>query len=139
MQRWVSKILVPYWKVKMEEFKLEEQECLLQLDVWAVHRSQEFRDWIQNTYLWIILDFVPGGCTGLFQPCDIGMQQPLKFAVRRSQQNDLLQEAKVKLGDGHRAECIIFDKSIGTLGDHSVQWLLDAHDAVNKPEIVRKV
>jgi hypothetical protein len=38
MQRWVSKILVPYWKAKMDKFKLEEQECLLQLDIWAVHR-----------------------------------------------------------------------------------------------------
>jgi hypothetical protein len=139
IRHWVSKILVPYWKAKMVEFNLAEQECLLQLDVWVVHRSKEFRDWMQNTYPWIILDFVPGGCTGLFQPCDVGMQRLLKLAGRRSQQNDLIQEAKAKLGDGQSAECIVFDKSIGTLRDRSVRWLLDAHDAVNKPEIVLKV
>jgi hypothetical protein len=120
MKHWVSKILVPYWKAKMVEFKLEDQECLLQLDIWAVHRSHEFRDWMRNTYLWIILDFVPGGCTGLFQPCDVGMQRPLKLAGRKSQQNDLIEEAKAKLGGGERAECIVFDKSIGTLHDRSV-------------------
>lgn len=139
MQRWVSKILVPYWNAKKLELNLDDQECLLQLDVWSVHRSREFQDWVRKTYPWIILDFVPGGCTGLFQPCDVGIQRPLKLAARKSQQNDLLQEAKRKLESGDMAEFIVFDKTLGTLRNRSVQWMLDAHDAVNTPEIVLKV
>lgn len=43
-------------------------------------------------HLWIILDYVPGGCTGLFQPCDVRMQRVLKQAITCAQSSDLVAE-----------------------------------------------
>ncbi|KZV80767.1 hypothetical protein EXIGLDRAFT_578050, partial [Exidia glandulosa HHB12029] len=61
---YVTKILVPYLERAKEEENLDpEQEALVQLDCWSVHRSEEFRNWLETTYPWIKLDFVPGGCT----------------------------------------------------------------------------
>ncbi|KIJ33779.1 hypothetical protein M422DRAFT_120251, partial [Sphaerobolus stellatus SS14] len=66
MENWVNLILVPYFQRKKKELgRPEDQECLLQIDVWSVHRSKEFRGFMSSTYPWIILDYVPGGCTGL--------------------------------------------------------------------------
>ncbi len=38
---YISEIVVPYWNKKKEELGcLSTQECILQIDVWAVHRSR---------------------------------------------------------------------------------------------------
>ncbi|KAI0363458.1 hypothetical protein BV20DRAFT_1031266, partial [Pilatotrama ljubarskyi] len=66
MQKYVRDILVPYFNTQREELELPRtHRCLLQLDVWSVHRGTEFRTWLSDTYPWIIRDFVPAGCTGL--------------------------------------------------------------------------
>ncbi|KIM89788.1 hypothetical protein PILCRDRAFT_94971 [Piloderma croceum F 1598] len=53
-----------YWSTQetMCTFK-----SIRQIDVWSVHRSQEFRSWMKAHYLNIIVDFVPGGCTPVWQ------------------------------------------------------------------------
>ncbi|KAG1760822.1 hypothetical protein EDD22DRAFT_780617 [Suillus occidentalis] len=75
MCKYVNDILVPYW----EEQKVlpnapADQECILHLNVWSVHRSIQFHMWTDMTYPWIKYHFVPGGCTGVGQPCDISIQ-----------------------------------------------------------------
>ncbi|KAF8988262.1 hypothetical protein BDZ89DRAFT_974934 [Hymenopellis radicata] len=138
LKRWVSLILVPYWKRKMMEFSLESQECMLQLDVWSVHRKEAFQNWVRTTYDWIDLDFIPGGCTGLCQACDVSIQHPVKLSIRQSQQEDLLNEATSQLGTAEGAAAITFETGIKVIRDRSVQWLVDAYHAVNKPELVKK-
>ncbi|KIJ15725.1 hypothetical protein PAXINDRAFT_32043, partial [Paxillus involutus ATCC 200175] len=64
---YVHDILAPYWT---KQFELvagtpDGQECVLQLDVWSVHRSVQFRTWLDKHYPWIKYRFVPGGCTGI--------------------------------------------------------------------------
>ncbi|EJD35280.1 hypothetical protein AURDEDRAFT_26774, partial [Auricularia subglabra TFB-10046 SS5] len=64
MRQYVDKILVPHFaRVKRDLGLPADQECLLQLDCWSVHRSDEFRSWIKTAYPWIKLDYVLGGCT----------------------------------------------------------------------------
>jgi hypothetical protein len=75
MQLFVDHILAPYF----EETKVKlgcpaHQKSLWTIDVWSVHRSNEFLDWMSAKHPTIIVDFVPGGCTGVAQPCDVGIQ-----------------------------------------------------------------
>ncbi|EKM49582.1 uncharacterized protein PHACADRAFT_106616, partial [Phanerochaete carnosa HHB-10118-sp] len=64
MCSYITHILVPYFNsIKEQLGLLPDQECILELDVWSVHRSEQFRTWMKAAYPWIILDFVPGGCT----------------------------------------------------------------------------
>jgi len=66
MKNFVNKILAPYFDKKKEELGLpQSQKSLWQIDVWLVHRSDEFRSWMRKTHPNIIIDFVPGGCTGV--------------------------------------------------------------------------
>jgi DDE superfamily endonuclease len=139
MRAWVTHILVPYWRQKMVEVGIPVQECLLQLDAWKVHRSKEFTDWIHTEYPWITLEFVPGGCTGLFQPCDVGIQRPLKLAIKHCQQDDMVKATLAQLQSGVSADEIKFDVSIGVLRDRTVKWLVSAFHQVNKPDVVRQV
>ncbi|RDX45145.1 hypothetical protein OH76DRAFT_1330854, partial [Lentinus brumalis] len=63
MQSYVEKILVPYFNKHKKRLKCEWQKCIWNIDCWSVHHSEEFRMWMKATYAWIIVIFVPGGCT----------------------------------------------------------------------------
>jgi hypothetical protein len=75
MRVFVDNILTPYFTSRKVELGLPiEQKSLWQIDVWLVHHSKEFRDWMRINHPNVVIDFVPGGCTGVHQPCDIGIQ-----------------------------------------------------------------
>jgi hypothetical protein len=139
MKTWVVDILVPYWQLKMAEFGLQSQECLLQLDVWSVHQSQEFKSWMKENYPWITLEFVVGGCTGIWQPCNTGIQRPLKLSIKHQQQEGITNEVLVQLEKGIAPEDVMFDLTLGHLCDCTVSWLVAAFHEINKPEIVLQV
>ena len=59
MKTFVDKILAPYFKKTKAELKLPpSQKSLWMIDVWSVHRSKEFRDWMGYHHPNIILDYV---------------------------------------------------------------------------------
>ncbi|TDL14855.1 hypothetical protein BD410DRAFT_845671 [Rickenella mellea] len=106
--------------------------------LFTVHKSKEFRDWMAENWTWIILEFVPGGTTSLFQPCDIGIQRPLKLSIKRSQNADIVQETLAQLEQGKPATQVRLDTTVGTLRDRTMNWLVTAYHHVNKPDIVKK-
>ncbi|CEL59119.1 hypothetical protein RSOLAG1IB_12252 [Rhizoctonia solani AG-1 IB] len=136
---WVEKTLVPYFLWERNRLGLPStQRCVLQLDCWSVHRSVQFRDWISNNHPWIILMFVPGGCTGLFQACDVGLQRVFKAAIQSASHIDIVEETVNALKTGIPPERVRNDQTIGTLRNRSVNWLLKGFEAINKPELVKK-
>lgn len=71
MQSYVQHILVPYFEDHRQD---HNQICIWQIDCWSVHRSAEFCHWMYSNYPWIQIHYIPANCTGLFQPCDVGIQ-----------------------------------------------------------------
>ncbi|KAH7905739.1 hypothetical protein BJ138DRAFT_964080, partial [Hygrophoropsis aurantiaca] len=64
MCKYVTDTLVPFWLEKKQLVGAPlDQECVLQLDVWIVHRSVAFRTWLDANYPWIKYRFVPAGTT----------------------------------------------------------------------------
>lgn len=139
MKSWVTKILEPYWCAKMAELQIASPECVLQLNVWKVHCSREFTGWMKENYPWISLEFVPGGCTGLWQPCDVSIQRPLKLAIKHNQQADVVDETLGQLRQSILPHDVKFNLTLGCLRDRAVNWLTSAYQEINKPEIVLQV
>ena len=138
MKSYVNNILHPYFQSVRERLGLPPtQKALWQIDVWSVHRSKEFRDWMSENYPTIILDYVPGGCTGLTQPCDVGIQRPFKLSLKRSYHESVVNEMLQQIDSNDPN--VFFDTKIGKLRNGSVTWLWNAYRAVNKPELVKKV
>ncbi|KAF8303338.1 hypothetical protein DL93DRAFT_2121649, partial [Clavulina sp. PMI_390] len=80
MQTYVTKILAPHFRATMDRLGCPpDQEAIWYLDLWPVQTSEEFRSWLWTNYPWIIPVYVPGGCTGLLQPADVGIQRILKL------------------------------------------------------------
>ena len=82
MRNYVVYHVVPYFEFHKKRLNLPNQRCIWIIDVWSVHHSLEFRMWMRDTYPWITINYIPGGCTGLWQPADVGIQRPLKHAIR---------------------------------------------------------
>jgi hypothetical protein len=123
MKTYFTGTIVPYFeRHKVQLRRPPDQVCIVQLDVWSVHKSKEFRRWVRVMYTWIILDFVTGGLTGLWQVCDVGIQRPYKQSIRRSQLEDIVTETREVLKSGESAAGLRLDVTIGTLRARAVQW-----------------
>jgi hypothetical protein len=138
MQDLVDTIIEPYFSEQKAKLGLPEtQKAIWQIDAWSVHRSQEFRDWMKTNHPNIILHYVPAGCTGIFQACDVGIQRIFKHSLKRSYHQDVVAEILEQIGRGE--EHIVAEKRVAVLRDRSVSWLWDAHQILNNEKTVKKV
>lgn len=137
MQRFVNDILAPYLDAqKMRISRPQTQKSLWIIDVWSVHRSNEFMGWMRDNHPTILIDFVPGGCTGVGQPLDVGINRPFKQSIKVSYHADLVDDF---LGQMKENQGLAFDTHIGPLRDASVGWLWNAYQVIQKEELIRKV
>ncbi|KAE9402440.1 hypothetical protein BT96DRAFT_743768, partial [Gymnopus androsaceus JB14] len=66
MHQYVNDILILYIEATKRELGIpDNQKTLWSIDVWAVHLSKEFQDWMHKMHPNIILDYIPGGCTSV--------------------------------------------------------------------------
>jgi len=122
MKSYVQDILVPYFE---DHKQYPNQICIWQIDCWSVHQSAEFRQWMYETYPWIRIHYVPANCTGLFQPCDVGIQQVLKLAIRCSALQDIINDTTEQLGHGIEPSMVTFKKELGVVWNRSIRWLVN--------------
>jgi len=92
-----------------------------------------------KSYPWIRIHYIPANCTGLFQPCDVGIQQILKLAIRQTALKDIVDDTMQQLKADVKPEKVVFVKKLGVVRDHSVSWLVNAYEAINRRELVEKV
>lgn len=138
MKTFVNKILAPYFEETKARLKLPpSQKSLWMIDVWSVHRSQEFRDWMRDRHENIILDYVPGGCTSVAQPCDVGIQRPFKLSIKRSYHEDVVAEILDQLNDN--TSPVSIDTRLPTLRDRSTRWIWNGYESIKKEGLVTKV
>lgn len=76
MLEWVDEVLAPH--VAKAPAGVSP---LLLLDSYKVHMTNKVVSKIQN--LGVELEHIPGGCTGLCQPVDVGINKPFKNAMRK--------------------------------------------------------
>ena len=85
MLQWVKEVLEPWSKHVptgiVPYLLLDSYKCHLMSSV--VHAIQD---------LGIEVEHIPGGCTGLVQPLDVGVNKPLKNRIRRKWEEYMLEE-----------------------------------------------
>ena len=85
MKLFVNNTLAPYYDRKKVDLGYPpSQKSLWQIDVWSVHCSDEFHKWMKGNHQMIIIEYVPGGCTCIHQPCDVGIQCPFKSSTKHN-------------------------------------------------------
>ena len=139
MKSYVRNILSVYFNEQRKLLGRGNQACIWTIDCWSVHRSQEFRDWMREDYPWILVRYVPGGCTGIFQPCDVGIQRILKHTMKKTALSHIVKETVAHLNKNKDPATILLTKAVGVLRNRSVEWLVNGYKAINTPRIVKKV
>ena len=76
MLGWIDSVLVPY----LQE-KAEGEPCVILLDKFSVHWTPTVMERLRD--LGVTGHQIPGGCTHLCQPFDVGIAKPLKDCYRR--------------------------------------------------------
>jgi hypothetical protein len=137
MRQWINEVLVPYLKSLRQQLGLDpSQKALLIIDIWSVHRSAEFQDWLRETHPDILVDFVPGGCTGVGQPLDMGLNWPFKHAVKVAYHSWLVD---MLLEQRRKGEKLDLDTGLPVLRDASVRWIWQGYKAIQNKELILKV
>ncbi len=85
------------------------------------------------------MNYIPAGCTGVWQPADVGIQRPLKHAMRQCAHQHLIRETMDQLDSGTQASKIKFDTRIGVVRNRSVEWVVKGYKAINNVDLVKKV
>lgn len=85
MREWVQHVLLPYARCQIARHQLTDAAAhiILVLDVWAVHKSAEFREFIKEHHPNIHLVYVPANCTSKLQVADVILQRPFKHGVKQ--------------------------------------------------------
>ena len=87
MITWVDKILVPHVATAPEA---EGIVPLIALDLYRIHMMALVVNRIQD--LGVEVEHIPGGCTNLCQPLDIGKNKPFKVHIRRMWNDWMIKE-----------------------------------------------
>ena len=72
---WIDKVLKPFVATAPDGI-----QPLLFLDSYPCHKMNSVKNAIED--LGVRVEYIPGGCTGLCQPVDVGIGKPLKHHVR---------------------------------------------------------
>ncbi|KAF8149784.1 hypothetical protein K438DRAFT_1624742 [Mycena galopus ATCC 62051] len=136
----VDNIIAPYFETTKKELSLPpDQYSIWEIDCWSVHRSAEFHAWMKKYHPTIIIIYIPGGCTGVWQPLDVGFQHLLKLSIKCSVHRDTVDEALAQIAAGKPGSEITLKTNIGTLRDRSVGWIVEAMRELDDPGIIKKV
>lgn len=140
MCNFVDKILAPHFENVKQRLNLPHAQCSIWfIDCWSVHRSDQFLTWMVTSHDTIIVLFVPACLTGLMQPCDVGFQRIFKHALKQSAHDDVVQEVLQQLKiPGKQLDDVIIDTTLGVLRNHTVKWMWNAFEKLNKPKIIKK-
>ena len=82
MQSYVNEVIMPYAERCIHLHQLHaDAKIILVLDLWVVHKSEEFRKFIRTHHPRIHLVFVPANCTSKLQVADAVLQRSFKHGI----------------------------------------------------------
>jgi hypothetical protein len=111
----------------------ESAKCNIYFDCWRVYGSADMLSWLKDTYTWLIVIFVSAGYTGIFQPCDVGLQRVYKHHIWLAANNYFITMVRSKVEEGVCPEEVKLSTALHPLRDVTAAWVLHSINHVNQP------
>lgn len=90
MRHLFEKIIGPHIEAVKEELELSPlQRSIVLLDVWKHHYSAEFKAFMSEKFPHILIVYIPPGCTGEAQVCDLVVNKKMKELATTSTSNEI--------------------------------------------------
>jgi hypothetical protein len=87
---------------------------------------------MRDKYPRIKLVFVPGGCTGIAQPCDVFIQRPLKHAVLTEFSKWAAEDVNQQVNNGVAIVDVHLDVGAVNLRNQGCNWILNSWKQVKE-------
>jgi hypothetical protein len=132
MQQYISEILLPHAETCIQRHRLHaDAKILLVLDVWSVHKSEEFRMFLRTQHPRIHLVFVPANCTSKLQVADVALQRPFKHGITSRFNEWAAQQIKQQI---HEENIVGLNDSfkMGAIKPLVLQWCIDSWSALKE-------
>ena len=124
MVSYVESVLVPYFNTARRQLGLSpDQPCLLLCDVFAAHRTVEFRDKLQENNIKVI--YIPAGCTGQLQPLDVAFNDVMKSMISSRFTNWYADEVADELKSGKIPAEVEVKLTMSRIKPIHANWLID--------------
>ena len=109
----------------------KDQKLIWLIDLWSVHKSSEFLNWIKSKHANILVIFVHANCTSKLIPTNIILQRSFKHAFKLEFHNWTSIEVKLQIEVNGEFEV---DLSMSNLKPCIPVWLFSAWAHVKKME-----
>lgn len=133
MKEWIAAIMQPYVIsiIEANPDLPKDQKSVLFINIYPVHKSEAFTTHVYIEYPCVIIIFIPGNCTGIFQPADIGLQHVVKHHQKQCLFRWLVAEQQKQVAQGIDPVKVRITTSYLELWDASVQGLVEVYDFIN--------
>ncbi len=130
MQQYVNEVIIPYADQCIRLHRLSSTAAIiLVLDVWAVHKSEEFRRFLRTHHPRIHLVFVPANCTSKLQVADVALQRPFKHGITHRFNQWVSGQIVKQIADGEVTGLAEFLK-MSTIKPLALQWCIESWQAL---------
>ena len=134
MKDYIRLIIKPWVDAKGREHGILNPHCILLIDCWSVHTSQEFRTWMDKAYPDYHRVFVPAGCTGKAQPADVVLQRPFKNHITNAFNTWMTDEIHLTVKGGVAPQDVRVDTGLKKLKPHLVHWAWSSWDKLTRKQ-----
>ena len=132
MQQYVEHVVLPYASRCIVQHELRsDAHVLLVLDVWSVHKSEEFRAYLRDKQPRVHLVFVPANCTSRLQVADVALQRPFKAHITDKFQRWTVDQMKSQI-DSNSVVGIAQLLRMATIKPLAQQWCIDSWNELRK-------
>ena len=108
-----------------------DSHIVLVLDVWAVHKSEEFRLFLRTHFPRIHLVFVPANCTSKLQLADVALQRPFKSCITQSFNNWAAATVAAQIERGNLTG-LAAELGMAALKPLVLQWCVDSWNGLRE-------
>lgn len=138
MKLWVLEIVFPF---RDRMLKLHPQykntPMILYLDIYWCHRCDEFLDWLEKQPVKFFVIFVAANTTSVNQPCDVGLQRPVKHELRRQHMATAILETSAQLQSRLPGQ-VKLDTSLPHLRNQTPRWLYNTYNIVDQTDAAER-
>lgn len=136
MIQWVLEIVLPFRDRILVDFpQFSKTPMILYLDVYWCHRCDGFLNWLETLtekFCLFIVIFVPANTTSVNQPCDVGLQRPVKHELKRQyMQSAILETSEQLQRPGITPQNVRLDVSLPHLRNQTPRWLSNTFTTVS--------
>jgi hypothetical protein len=87
--------------------------------------------WLKHESEWLIIIFGPAGCTGVFQPCDLGLEQVYQPGIHYSGCYFFTAEVRIELECGTSPADDKLRSTLPSLRDSTISRVVHTDDHLN--------